>query len=124
MGIMSGLTGNASKVDVSEVAQEYGTLLGSGEEMQHAYMLTRDVFIFTNRRLLLVDKQGISGKKTEYLSVPYKNVVRFAVETSGTFDLDAELKIWTSGHEGVIEKRFSKAVNIYGVQALLAEYVC
>ncbi len=124
MGLMSGLMGNAAKVDIAEVAQEYGTLLGSGEEMQHAYKLVRDVFIFTNRRLILVDKQGITGKKVEYLSVPYKSIVRFAVETAGTFDLDAELKIWTSGHEGAIQKQFNKAVNIYEVQSLLAEYVC
>jgi hypothetical protein len=124
MGLMSGLMGNASKVEVEGVVQEYGTLLGTGEEMQHAYKLTRDVIIFTNRRLILIDKQGMTGKKIEYLSVPYKSIRLFAVETSGTFDLDAELKIWTSGTDGVIEKQFSKGANIYEVQALLAEYVC
>jgi hypothetical protein len=124
MGLMSGLMGNASKVEVGEIAEEYAPLLGAGEEMQHAYKLARDVFIFTNRRLILVDKQGITGKKVEYLSVPYKSIVRFAVETAGTFDLDAELKIWTSGQDGHIQKQFTKAVNIYEVQSLLAEYVC
>lgn len=123
MGLMSGLMGNASKVDVAEIQEEYGKLLGVSEEMQHAYKLTRDVFIFTNRRLILVDKQGMTGKKTEYLSIPYKHIIRFSVETAGSFDLDAELKIWTSGSEGFIEKQFSKSVNIYEVQALLGEYV-
>jgi len=53
----------------------------------------RDGFLFTNRRLILVDKQGLIGKKVEYQSTPFKNVIRFAVETAGTFDLDAELKL-------------------------------
>ena len=124
MGLMSGLMGNASKVELEGVMQEYGSLLGAGEEMQHAYKLARDVIIFTNRRLIFIDKQGMTGKKVEYLSVPYKSVKLFSVETSGTFDLDAELKIWVSGTEGVIQKEFSKSANIYEVQALLAAYVC
>jgi hypothetical protein len=123
MGLVSGLMGNASKADLEAIAKEYGALLGTGEEMQHAYKLTRDVIIFTNRRLILIDKQGMTGKKIEYLSVPYKSIKLFAVETSGTFDLDAELRIWTSGTEGSIQKQFSKSANIYEVQALLAEYV-
>lgn len=124
MGLMSGLMGNASKVELEEIVKEYGALLGTAEEMQHAYKLTRDVIIFTNRRLIFIDKQGMTGKKVEYLSVPYKSVKYFSVETSGTFDLDAELKIWLSGTDGVLQKQFSKSANIYEVQALLAEYVC
>jgi len=80
------------------------------------------VFIFTNRRLILVDKQGITGKKVEYLSVPYKSIARFAVETAGTFDLDAELKLWTSGADP-ITKEFNRLVDIYEVQSLVARYV-
>jgi hypothetical protein len=59
-----------------------------------AYLLIRDTILFTDRRLILIDKQGITGKKTEYHSIPYRSITHFAVETAGTFDLDAELKIW------------------------------
>lgn len=121
---MMGLFDNASKVDVTAIAQEYAQILGPGESIEHAYKLVRDMFIFTNFRLILVDKQGMTGKKVEYLSIPYKSVIRFAVETAGTFDLDAELKLWTSGMVQPVSKQFNKAVNIYEVQALLAKYVC
>lgn len=124
MGLMGGLMGHASKVEIEQIFEEYSRILGTDEEMQHAYKLARDVFIFTDRRLILVDKQGITGKKVEYLSIPYRSILRFAVETAGTFDLDAELKIWTSGADGFIQRQFNKAVNIYEVQSLLAEYVC
>ena len=63
------------------------------------------------RRLVLVEKQGLTGRKVDCLSIPYRCVVRFRVETAGTFDLDAELMI-------------TKSVDIYEMQSLLAEYVC
>ena len=83
----------------------------------------RDAILFTDRRLILVDKQGMTGRKVEYHSIPYRSVSHFAVETAGTFDLDAELKIWLSGRGEPIVKQFSKNVNVYEVQALLSAFV-
>jgi hypothetical protein len=124
MGIVGALMGNAGIVDAAAVSQQYAKLFGSGEQVLAAYCLIRDMFIFTDRRLLLVDYQGMSGKKVEYMSIPYKSIVRFSVETAGTFDLDAELKIWTSGMQQPIQKQFNKKVDIYELQAYLAYYVC
>jgi len=81
------------------------------------------MFIFTNKRLILVDKQGLTGKKIEYHSIPYKSITHFSIETAGNFDLDAELKIWVSGTPGAIEKKFNKTLNIYQLQSVLATYV-
>ena len=71
----------------------------------------------------MVDKQGITGRKVEYHSVLYKSITHFAVETAGTFDLDAELKIWISGNPVPIQKQFNRQVDIYEVQGLLAHFV-
>ncbi|WP_406206568.1 PH domain-containing protein [Kitasatospora sp. NBC_01560] len=117
------LFGNAHRVDNAEAQKEFARLFGAGEQVQAAYRLVRDTFLFTDRRLLLVDKQGITGKKTEYHSIPYRSITHFAVETAGSFDLDAELKIWVSGAAMPISKNFTKDVDIYEVQALLTEYV-
>ena len=122
MGFLDGLTGNASRVDPATVAQEYGRLFAQGEQVHAAYQLVRDVFLFTDRRLILVDKQGVTGRKVSYHSVPYKSVTHFTVETAGTFDLDAELTIWISGGHG-ITKQFGRGVDVYEVQALLAAFV-
>lgn len=97
--------------------------LSSSEIVEHAYKLIRDLMVFTNNRLVLVDKQGVTGKKTEYHSIPYKNITHFSIETAGTFDLEAELKIWISGAAAPIQKTFNKQLNIYKVQSVLAEYV-
>lgn len=123
MGIFDGMMGNASSVAPDSAAQEFGRLLAPGEEIRAAYQLIRDSLLFTNRRLILVDKQGVTGRKIEYHSIPYRSITHFSVETAGTFDLDAELKIWLSGTSEPIAKQFGKGVDVYEVQGLLAVYV-
>ncbi len=123
MGLFDGLMGNASEVRIEDIQKEYENILTSTERVEKAYRLIRDMFVFTNKRLLLVDKQGVTGKKTEYHSIPYKSITHFSIETAGNFDLDAELKIWISGTQLPIEKQFNKSLNIYELQSVLAEYV-
>lgn len=116
------MMGNASKLDPRDAVKEFGRLLAQGEQVHAAYQLVRDSFLFTDRRLILVDKQGMTGKKVEYHSVPYKAITQFSVETAGHFDMDAELKIWISGTDAPISKQFGKGVDVYEVQALLATF--
>jgi hypothetical protein len=123
MGLLGGLMGNASEVNIQEVQKEYANILAPAESIEKAYKLVRDMFIFTSKRLILVDKQGVTGKKTEYHSIPYKTITHFSIETAGNFDLDAELKIWISGMPLPIQKQFNKSLNIYELQSVLAAYV-
>lgn len=123
MGLLDGLLGNASEIDASKIEGDFAQVLSSGERIEKAYQLIRDLFVFTNKRLILVDKQGLTGNKVEYHSLPYRNITHFSVETAGHFDLDAELKIWISGNPTPIQKRFNKHLNIYHVQSILAGYV-
>ena len=125
MSLLSTLFGNASQVDIDKIIKDYEAIFFEGESVECAFILVRDVYIFTTKRLILVDKQGITGRKVEYLSIPYKSITRFSVETAGHFDLDAELKIWiSSATEPTLEKTFNKSANIYQVQKILAQYVC
>ncbi|MEK5332399.1 PH domain-containing protein [Lysinibacillus sp. FSL W8-0992] len=123
MGLFDGLMGNASEINLDNLQEEMKEILIPTETIQNAYKIIRDTFIFTNKRLILIDKQGVTGKKTDYHSIPYKNILHFSVETAGTFDYDAELKIWVSGSQLPIQKNFNKSTNIYKVQSVLAEYV-
>ncbi|WP_188454738.1 PH domain-containing protein [Virgibacillus oceani] len=124
MGMFDGMMGNASEIDTDKAESELAELLAPTEHAEHAYKLIRDLMVFTNKRLILVDKQGMTGKKVDYHSIPYKNITHFSIETAGTFDLEAELKIWISGMDVPLEKTFNKQLNIYKVQRVLAEYVC
>jgi hypothetical protein len=124
MGLLSNLLGNAGVATPEELQKEYAKLLVPAETIEVGFKLIRDVFIFTNKRLILVDKQGITGKKVEYMSILYKSISRFSIETAGSFDLDAELKIWVSSEATPsVAKRFNKQVNIYDLQKVLAERV-
>jgi len=123
MGLLNGLMGNASEVNVNEIQKEYENILAENENIEKAYKLIRDMFIFTNKRLILIDKQGMTGKKTEIHSIPYKSITHFSIETAGHLDLDAELKIWLSGLATPIEKQFNKSLNIYSLQSILATYI-
>jgi len=123
MGLFDGLMGNASELNIDKLKEELKEVLIPSEKIEHAYKVIRDMFIFTDRRLILIDKQGMTGKKTEYHSIPYKSILHFSVETAGTFDLEAELKIWVSGSQLPIQKNFNKTTNIYDVQRVLAENI-
>jgi Bacterial PH domain len=124
VGIISSLLfGAASEIDAQKLDDEFGQMLVDGEQIEKAYKLVRDLFVFTNRRLILVDRQGVTGKKTEYHSIPYKSISHFSVETTGHFDIDAELKIWLSGSQSPFQRQFRKDSNIYDVQKALATYV-
>ena len=115
--------GNAGVADPKQMQSEYETILLPSESVDQAYQLFRDVFLFTDKRLVLVDKQGVTGKKVEYLSLPYRSMVRFSIETAGTFDMDAELKVWMSGTAEPIKKTFNKKLDVYEVQRVLAEHL-
>lgn len=124
MGLFSALIGNAGAVGQEELKNDYGKLLTDGEEIELGFKLIRDLFIFTSKRLILIDKQGLTGNKVEYKSITYKSISRFSIETAGTFDLDAELKIWISGEQlPSIKKQFNKSVNVYDVHKVLATHV-
>jgi hypothetical protein len=123
MGLLDGMLGNASKINPEKIQEEFGQILAAGERVEHAYQLIRDFFVFTDKRLVLVDKQGLTGNKVEYHSIPYKSITHFSIETAGHFDLEAELRIWISGMATPVQKQFNKKLSIYEVQSVLATYV-
>ncbi len=123
MGLLSGLLGNAGVVDTEKLQAEYEQLLGYGESFEIGFKVIRDTFVFTNKRLIIVNIQGLTGKKTEYLSIPYSKITKYSIETAGHLDLDAELKIWIGSETEPIEKKFNKKVNIYDLQKVLSNHV-
>jgi hypothetical protein len=123
MGFFQGLLGNANTASVEQVKKEWGSLLAVDETIGAAYKLIRDYIIFTDKRLIVIDVMGLTGTKIEIKSVPYAQIVAFSVTTAGVLDLNAELKIWVSSSPFAIEKKFSKDVNIYEVQGILADTI-
>lgn len=123
MGLLSALLGHASQADIEDVERDLEAILAEDEHVERAFKLVRDLLIFTNRRFILVDRQGVTGRKTTYDSIPFRAITHFAVETAGHFDMEAELKIWISGTADPIQRTFTRGQSILEVQKALASYV-
>ncbi|NVN93496.1 MAG: PH domain-containing protein [Desulfuromonadales bacterium] len=123
MGLFSGTPKGTGSAELKKLHEEFKLLLIDGEIIEVGFAVNRDTFLFTNRRLILVNVQGLSGRKVEYLTIPYKNITKFSIETGGGFDLDAELMLWIGGETIPIEKKFNKDVSIYDLQKVLAHHV-
>ena len=106
MGLFSGLLGLSSTVDAAKLMADYGKFMIDGETIEIGFTLIRDTFVFTNKRLLLIDKQGLTGKKLEIITIPYRSIDFYSVETAGTFEMDSELKIAVKGMPTIITKKF------------------
>ena len=123
MGLFNAILGNASEVDIDNIRKEFEPIIIDGENIEKAFKMIKDIFIFTNKRLILVEKQLV-GTKVEYLSIPYANVIKFSKESAGILDLDAELKIWIKDETMPIKKQFGKSgQNINEVYKILSQHI-
>jgi hypothetical protein len=93
MSLFSGLFGNYSEVPVQELQAQYGKYLMSNETIQMGFRLIRDTFLITDERLILIDHQGVTGKKTRVASIDLDSIYDVTMETAGTGFDDSEITI-------------------------------
>lgn len=123
MGLFNAILGNASEVNLESLSKEFEPLLIDGEKIEKGYKVIKDMFVFTNKRLILVEKQLV-GSKVDYLSIPYSSIKKFSKESAGILDMDAELKIWLAGEAAPISKQFGKGGNnINEVYQILSQHI-
>nr|WP_315153195.1 PH domain-containing protein [uncultured Flavobacterium sp.] len=123
MGLFNAILGNASEVTIESASKEFEPILIEGEVIEKAFRLIKDMFVFTNKRLILVEKQLV-GSKVDYLSIPYKSIKKFSKESAGILDMDADLKIWLNNDSEPISKQFGKGGNnINEVYRILSEHI-
>ena len=124
MGLLSNLMGNATEIDPKELEKDFESVLFDGEDIESAFKIFRDKWIFTNKRLIMLDIQGMTGSKKEYHTVPYKSITHFLVETASRFDGDCEIEIWLSGSSVSLKKELKKGIDVINLQKTLAAYIC
>lgn len=107
---------------VGEYIDELSALLVPQEELTLAFRGIRDSILFTTKRLIAINVQGITGKKRDYTSLPYSKIQAFSVETAGTFDRDAELDLWFSGL-GRVRLEFKGSVDIRAIGQLIGGHM-
>ena len=105
-----------------DIAPAVAPLIIPGEQIVSCFKAVRDFVVFTNKRLIAVNVQGMTGKKRDFTSLPYSKVQAFSIETAGTFDLDAELDLWFSGL-GKVRLEFKGRADIRQLGHMIASYV-
>lgn len=103
--------------DYAEMVKD---LLIDGETVVDAFKSMRDGVVFTSRRIIVVNVQGITGSKKDFSSLPYSKVVAYSIETSGTFDIDSELELYFSA-VGKVKFEFSGNTNMVGISQVISE---
>lgn len=102
--------------------KELDPILIHGEEVIDCYKSVRDGVVFTNKRIIVISVEGVTGKKKDITSFPYSKIQAFSVETSGVFDIDSELELWLSGM-GKARFEFTGGTNVYDVCRLISSFV-
>ena len=92
-----------------------------GEEIVGSYQSVRDGVVFTNKRILAINVQGVTGKKKDFTSIPYNKITTFSLETAGMFDLDSELEIYISGI-GKVKFEFTGSTNVKEICKIISTY--
>jgi hypothetical protein len=79
-----------------KVREDFHKFLIEGEEIFAAFKTVRDQLVFTTKRIIAANVQGMTGSKVDYTSIPYNKIQAFSVESSGTFDIDCEIEVFIS----------------------------
>lgn len=109
-------------VDDSAFRSTIAPMFADGEFIIGTYQGIRDGVVFTNKRIIAINVQGISGKKKDFTSLPYSKIQAYSVETAGMLDNDSELDLWFSGL-GHVRFEFVRAMNVVDICRLISERV-
>ena len=125
--ISTGIIGDANianlkEVELNAVRQEVQMFLVEGEDIIAAFQTVRDQVVFTTKRIIVVNVQGITGKKISYISYPYAKVLYFGVETAGVMDIDSEL-ILSFADGTKLQFDFKAKVDIKKICATISHYI-
>ncbi|MDR2654752.1 MAG: PH domain-containing protein [Oscillospiraceae bacterium] len=91
------------------------------EQIIGAFQTVRDGIVFTTKRIIAINIQGITGKKKDFTSLPYSKIQVFSIETSGVFDIDSELDLWFSGL-GKIRFEFTSGANVAEICRIISTF--
>ena len=115
---------NLKPISVDAVRSEVTGLLINGETIEMAFQTVRDQLIFTNKRIISIDVQGITGKRKSYSTMPYSKIQYFSIQTPGFAELipDSELFVMFS-NSFTAKFEFKGNVDIGRIGRMISEYV-
>jgi hypothetical protein len=103
------------------IPKDVNEMLIDGEQAVAAFKTIRDVAIFTDKRIIVRDAQGLTGKKIEIYSLPYKSIDMWSSENAGMIDFNSEIELWTrAGH---VKLNLKKGIDIRRFDNLIGKYI-
>ena len=117
----NGFFARLKKVNNDSFGKIIDDLMIDGEYVVGTYQSVRDGVVFTNKRIIAINVQGITGKKKDFTSIPYSKISTYSLETAGTFDLDAELELYLSG-VGKVKFEFTGSTDVKAICKMISEY--
>ena len=118
----NGFFARLKKVGDDEFGKIINDFLIDGETVIGAYKSIRDGVVFTDKRIIAINIQGLTGKKQDYTSIPYSKISTFSLETAGFFDLDSELELYMSG-VGKVKFQFTGSTDVKEICKAISKYV-
>lgn len=109
-------------VDNSTFESIISPMFVEDESILGTFQSIRDGVVFTNKRIITINVQGMTGKKKDFTSLPYSKIQSYSVETAGVLDLDSELDIWFSGL-GKVRLEFSRKANVSLICRTISHFV-
>ena len=117
----NGFFSRLRKVDNKAFGNVIDDFMIDGEEIIGTYQGLRDGVVFTNKRIIAINVQGVTGKKKDFTCIPYSKITTFSLETAGFFDLDAELEIYLSA-VGKVKFEFTGTTDIKLICKMISTY--
>ncbi|WAA12731.1 PH domain-containing protein [Fervidibacillus halotolerans] len=108
-------------LEETSVPKEVEKVLIEGERAEIAYRTIRDVAVITNKRIIIADRQGLTGKKVEIYTIPFKSIIMYSTENGGRLDMNAELELWT--RVGRLKLNLNKGVDVRKLDRLIAQHI-
>jgi len=109
-------------VDSKQVLKGIDHFLIDGEYLVQVFKTVRDQVVFTNKRVIAANVQGVTGKKVDYTSIPYSKIQMYSIETASTFDLDCEIEFFISA-VGKIRFEIKGSFDLVAFNKILSSYV-
>ncbi len=113
---------NWTFIQETEVPSDINEILIYGEQVEIAYKTIRDVAVVTNKRIIIADKQGITGKKVEVYTIPFKSIIMYSSENAhGILDFNAEIELWTRA--GKFKLNLKKGIDIRKLDKIIGQHI-
>ncbi len=113
---------NLKEINIRDVRPEVPSLMLDNEKIIMAFQTVRDQVVFTDRRIFVVNVQGLSGKKVSYFSYPYSKIQFYGIETAGLLDIDSEL-VFAFSNGTKLQFDFKSKVDIRMISKIIAHYI-